>query len=142
MNKIVVLGGVLLAIFAASAQENPSVDKTQTPTSSVAAGKQTYLEYCAVCHGADGRGTGPAGSALRTPPADLTTLAKRHGGKFPEEYVANVLRFGKPFVSHGSADMPIWGPIFAQRDNGSAEAVRRRIKSLCDYLATLQEKES
>jgi hypothetical protein len=29
-------------------------------------------------------------------------LAKRHDGKFPYEYVSDVLRFGTRFVAHGS----------------------------------------
>ena len=85
---------------------------------------------------------GPAASALKTPPSDLTTLAERHGGKFPEEYVAEVVRLGKPFQAHGSVDMPVWGPIFSAREKFNEVAVRRRIKNLCSYLATLQEKES
>jgi hypothetical protein len=72
----------------------------------------------------------------------LTTLAKRHGGKFPYEYVSDVLHFGTRFASHGSSDMPIWGPVFGSIDNYDVVAVRKRIKDLSDYLASLQEKES
>ncbi len=85
---------------------------------------------------------GPAASALKTPPSDLTTLAKRYGGKFPEDYVYEIVRFGKPFQAHGSSDMPVWGPIFGARDKFNEVAVRQRIKDLCEYLKTLQEKES
>ena len=106
------------------------------------AGKKTYMEYCSACHGENAKGMGPAASALKTPPPDLTTLAKRHDGKFPEDYVAKTIRFGKPIQAHGSADMPVWGPIFNVRDKFNEAAVRQRIKNLCDYLATLQEKES
>jgi mono/diheme cytochrome c family protein len=142
MNQTVVLSALFLAIFTASANDKPAANKAPAETPDVASGKQTYVEYCAVCHGADGRGMGPAASALKTPPADLTTLAKNHDGKFPDEYVAGIVRFGKPIVAHGSTDMPVWGPIFGLRDNGNEVAVRRRIKNLCDYLATLQQKES
>ena len=90
-------------------------------------GKRTYLEYCASCHGEDGKGIGPAASALKTPPSDLTILAKMHTGNFPE---------------HGSSDMPVGGPIFGARDKFDEVAVRQRIKNLCAYLASLQEKES
>jgi len=69
-------------------------------------------------------------------------LAKRHGGKFPYEYVSDVLRFGTRILSHGSSDMPIWGPIFGSLDNYDEVAVRKRIKDLSDYLASLQQKES
>ena len=36
-------------------------------------GKDSFMAYCAVCHGADGRGNGPAAPALKTPVPDLTT---------------------------------------------------------------------
>lgn len=125
-----------------SSQGRPTSNKVQTEIPDVASGKQTYMKYCAACHGDVGNGMGPAASALKKPPPDLTTLAKRHAGKFPEEYVAEIVRFGKPIQAHGSSDMPVWGPIFNVHDKFNEVAVRRRIKNLCDYLATLQEKES
>lgn len=39
---------------------------------SIANGLQLYGEHCAVCHGEEGYGDGPAASALRPRPADLT----------------------------------------------------------------------
>jgi mono/diheme cytochrome c family protein len=142
MNRTVVLSPLLLIVIAASANDKLAANEPPAETAAVASGKQSYLEYCAACHGADGRGMGPAASALKTPPADLTTLTKRHEGKFPDDYVATIVRFGSPIPAHGSSDMPVWGPVFGLRDNGSELAVRRRIKNLCAYLATLQEKES
>jgi hypothetical protein len=68
-------------------------------------------------------------------------LAKRHGGKFPYEYVSGVLRFGTgATILHGAADMPTWGPIFHALDRNNEDVVKQRIKNLCDYLASLQEK--
>jgi mono/diheme cytochrome c family protein len=142
MNHTILCSGLLLVVFAASGQGIPSANKVQTEMPDVASGKQTYLEYCGSCHGEDGKGIGPAASALKTPPSDLTTLAKRHGGNFPEDYVAKILRLGKPIQAHGSSDMPVWGPIFGARDKFNEVAVRQRIKNLCAYLASLQEKES
>jgi mono/diheme cytochrome c family protein len=142
MNKTVLSSALLLVVCTASGQGKPPANTVQTEMPDVASGKQTYMEYCAACHGDDGKGMGPAASALKTPPSDLTTLAKRHAGKFPEEYVAEIVRFGKPIQAHGSADMPVWGPIFSARDKFIEVAVWRRIKNLCAYLATLQEKES
>jgi mono/diheme cytochrome c family protein len=119
-----------------------AANNLQSETPDVVAGKKTYMEYCAACHGEDARGMGPAASAMKTPPADLTTLAKRHDGKFPEDYVTRIVRFGQPIQAHGSVDMPVWGPIFNTRDKFIELAVRQRVKNLCQYLATLQEKES
>ena len=50
-------------------------------------GSESYGFYCAPCHGRSGKGDGPVASALRTHPADLTTLAERNGGAFPRERV-------------------------------------------------------
>ena len=52
------------------------------PTSPVS-GKEMYTNYCAVCHGTEGKGNGPAAEALKTPPSDLTVLSKKNGGKYP-----------------------------------------------------------
>ena len=108
----------------------------------VAAGKQIYTDHCAACHGADGRGHGPIASALKKPPTNLATLAMRHDGRFPEDYVARVVRSGDPIPGHGSSDMPIWGPVFSMYENGDDLGVRRRIKNLCSYLAFIQDTKS
>jgi mono/diheme cytochrome c family protein len=138
MRHIILFFALLGVLCAASAQNKPLDKSPVIPTP----GKRLYMHYCAACHGADGRGLGPAAAALKTPPSDLTTLAQRHGGKFPYEYVASVLRFGIPIVAHGSSEMPTWGPIFGSLENYNEVAVRQRIKNLCDYLASLQQKES
>jgi len=128
-------------VGTAGAQDKMPVGR-EPLASNLAAGKRTYTQYCASCHGTDARGAGPAAVVLKTAPPDLTTLAKRHGGKFPHDYVFDVLRFGTRFNSHGSSEMPIWGPIFGSLDNYNEVAVRKRIKDLSDYLASLQQKES
>lgn len=139
----------LLFTVAAVAQSNPenppssSADdprKSQLPLTYIPSGKTMYKEYCAACHGADGKGRGPATPILNTRLPDLTTLAKRHNGKFPYDYVASVLRFGPGFIAHGSAEMPVWGPIFEYLENHNEAAVRQRIKNLCDYLESIQGK--
>ena len=40
-------------------------------------GKQLYLSRCAMCHGADARGTGPLANKSNPPTPDLTTAAFR-----------------------------------------------------------------
>lgn len=78
-----------------------------------AEGKEWFRDYCASCHGEDAKGHGPAAPALKDPPADLTTLAKRNNGKFPPDYVKKVLAHGVAAPAHGTSAMPIWGPTFA-----------------------------
>ena len=137
-----VLFGALLVMVCATVAQQEGVKETRLPRATAASGKQTYVHYCAACHGTDARGNGPAAIMLKTTPPDLTTLAKRHGGKFPYDYVFDVLRFGTRFASHGSSEMPIWGPIFGSMENYDEVAVRKRIKDLSEYLASLQQKES
>jgi mono/diheme cytochrome c family protein len=142
MRHTALFNVLILAATPVGIVNKLAVDKAAVPRTIAASGKQTYLQYCASCHGPDARGNGPAAFVLKTPPPDLTTLAKRHDGKFPYRYVSDVLRFGTRIVAHGSSDMPIWGPIFGSMDNYDLVAVRKRIKDLSDYLASLQQKES
>ena len=104
-----------------------------------ASGAALYKQYCAVCHGNDLKGTGPAPEPYRAPP-DLTTLARRHGGKFPDAYVTDVLRHGVVLPAHGPAQMPVWGTDsrMTNRSDGTLAAVR--IANLTDYLRSLQIK--
>lgn len=128
-------------LCALGAQDKPPVSTAAARATIHEDAKDMYMHYCAACHGANGKGLGPSAEALRTPPSDLTTLSKRHEGKFPYEYVTSVLRFGTRIVAHGSSDMPIWGPIFGSMENYNEAAVRERIRKLCEYLASIQEKE-
>lgn len=101
-------------------------------------GVELYLQHCAVCHGSDLKGTGPAPYPYRAPP-DLTTLARRHGGSFPAKYVSTVLRNGVAMPAHGPAEMPIWGSDFAAA-RLSASEVDLRIRLLADYIRSQQGK--
>jgi mono/diheme cytochrome c family protein len=132
---------ILLLGFGVRAQENSGGDdKSQLPTAFVPSGKAMFKQYCASCHGRDAQGRGPATPTLNARVPDLTTLAKRHDGKFPSEYVESVLRFGPGFSAHGSSEMAVWGPIFQYLENYNEAAVRQRIRNLCDYLESLQQK--
>ena len=125
---------------AARAQAQPKIDQGQLPPNFVPTGKALFKQYCAACHGLDAKGHGPARATLKIPAADLTTLAKRHGGEFPTDYVSNILRFGPGVAAHGSSDMPTWGPIFQYMVNNNQPIVQKRVKNLVDYIASLQVK--
>ena len=105
-------------------------------------GRQMYVDYCAPCHGVDGRGRGPVASALKQPPTDLALLSKNNGGKFPSTHVVAVLEFGSRNPAHGTADMPVWGPVFGRIDekNSQADSAALRITNISRYLETLQAK--
>jgi len=132
-----ILTGVFL-LGACAASASP-IDDTLPPTY-VPTGQQMFKQYCAACHGSDAKGQGPLAAVLKTPPPDLTTLSRRHMGKFPYDYVKSVLEFGPGPSAHGSSDMPTWGPIFRFNDKQNERVVQQRIKNLCDFLASIQER--
>jgi mono/diheme cytochrome c family protein len=138
MRYLAITGSILLAISVALAQRQATGQQKPLPPSYLASGAVLYQQACASCHGADAKGHGPVAPALKTPPPDLTTLTRRHGGKFPYDYVTSVLLVGTSLPSHGSSDMPVWGPIFKFIDKDNKQAVLRRVKNLSDYLESLQ----
>ena len=144
--KFISLVAIVAMISAfAVAQQAPAqstttvrhVPITNTPSNS---GKDMYNSYCAVCHGTDGKGNGPAASAMKTPPTDLTTLAQKSDGKYPASHVAAVIRGQASTPSHGSQDMPIWGPLFSSIDQGRQGQVQQRVTNLVTYIEGLQAK--
>jgi mono/diheme cytochrome c family protein len=102
-------------------------------------GEQWFQAYCSPCHGIDGKGHGPAASALKTAPADLTMIAARNGGTFPRAFIAELVANGRaPVTAHGSTDMPIWGPNFVALTGGSYRPVNERIDAVVSYVESLQ----
>jgi mono/diheme cytochrome c family protein len=99
-----------------------------------------YKAYCASCHGADAKGNGPASPALKSPAGDLTALAKNNKGSFPAARVNSVLTGTAELPAHGSADMPVWGPVFRKLSNGHDPEVQLRINNLTKYLQSIQSK--
>ena len=97
-----------------------------------------FQSYCAPCHGADGRGAGPAAPALKAQPIDLTLLSRNNHGKFPDSHIIAILQFGVVTPAHGSAQMPVWGPIFGHIDRGTDAEKQLRISNLTRYLETIQ----
>ncbi len=110
------------------------------------AGKRDFDTKCAVCHGADGKGTGPFAAQLKQTLPDLTTLAKRNGGVFPTERTYAMIEGAG--AGHGTREMPVWGLDYTIQANeqlpdmpyNQAMFVRKRITALIDYLNTLQVK--
>ena len=61
-----------------SGQNAPQVKKTAVKETSPASGKEMYLQYCASCHGKEGKGDGPAAAALKAAPNNLATPPGLH----------------------------------------------------------------
>jgi mono/diheme cytochrome c family protein len=113
-----------------------NVPITQT---SITSGVEMFDTYCAVCHGKDGKGKGPAASEFKTPPSNLTLLSATHQGKFPEAYVADVIENGVAEAkAHGTKDMPVWGPAF--RSLGDNAQTKLRVFNLTKYIESMQGK--
>ena len=128
-------GTVLVAVLALYAD-----DAVTRQSASPASGRDTFVAYCASCHGADGKGDGPVAPALKVPPSDLTTLSARNNGRFPELRVYGTIRGDVRVTSHGSAEMPVWGRVFRQAGGGDTAAAQMRISNLVAYLKSIQAK--
>jgi mono/diheme cytochrome c family protein len=111
-----------------------------TASSTPVSGAELYKRHCAACHGNDLKGNGPAPPPFKDFPPDLTTMAQRHGGKFPEAYVMDVLRNGVTVPAHGLAEMPIWGLDFRASEGLNAAQVTSRITELTNYIRSRQTK--
>jgi mono/diheme cytochrome c family protein len=134
---LITLMAAILAVGMGLAQSNANVTIPFKETAATS-GKQMYANYCAPCHGADGKGHGPAAIALKRQPVDLTVLSRKNGGQFPVKHIVAVLQFGTDLPSHGSAEMPIWGPILGKLDKSSPQDQQLRISNLSRYLKTIQ----
>ena len=130
---------LLIAVLVYS-QTKPEVKHVPAPLTSAASGKEMYKSYCASCHGEIGKGNGPAASALKAVPSDLTQLSRNNSGKFPAERVVSILRGQATVTAHGNRDMPVWGPVFWHMSQGHEAEVQQRIANLTHYLETMQQK--
>ena len=104
-------------------------------------GASIFGNYCAACHGLDGRRNGPVSKALKHEVPDPTRLSLRNHGTFPVIHVRTIIMFGADNLlpAHGSKEMPIWGPIFHEiefdQDLGNV-----RLENVTKYLESIQRK--
>jgi mono/diheme cytochrome c family protein len=138
--RLILLGVTLATALGSARPQEKREQKPAARQASVASGKETFLKYCASCHGENGTGNGPVAVALRPPPSDLTMVSKRHAGKYPAGYVAAVLKFGRSLASHGSDEMPVWGSRFKELDPARDPTGEQHIDDVVAYIASLQTK--
>jgi mono/diheme cytochrome c family protein len=129
-----------LSLCAGAQAQQKTIKHAPAKPTSAASGREMYVSYCASCHGKDAKGDGPAASALKVPPADLTMLAKKNGGKYPAMRVTSVLGGQANLAAHGNKEMPVWGNVFWKMSGGHEAEVQQRIANLNHYIESLQAK--
>ena len=129
----------VLSGASAGAQTKPGTTRQYERLIYSVKGPDLFRAHCAACHGADGKGGGPVAPALKAKVPDLTVLAKNNGGKFPTARVRKFTAGDEVPISHGSREMPVWGPIFhqieADQDFGNV-----RLDNLTKYLESIQQR--
>lgn len=135
MLKRMLVAVMMLAVSAGVAQAQ-TVKKEPIKPTSAADAKKMFDSYCAVCHGKDGKGGGPAAKALAKAPADLTKLSARNNGTFPDVHVRRYIEGLDEVAAHGSRDMPMWGDLFRSLNRDTAQI---RIAGLAEYLKAMQQ---
>ena len=131
---------ILSLSVALVAQSKPTIKQVPPTRTSASSGAEMYRTYCAVCHGMDLKGKGPASPALKVQATDLTALAKNNGGKFPELKVYNSIRGEVGVAAHGSKDMPVWGDVFRDLGRGDSAETNLRLRNLTKHIESLQAK--
>ncbi|MEW6126456.1 MAG: cytochrome c [Acidobacteriota bacterium] len=120
-------GWLLLVGNAQASNKDAYVDK----------GKRLFSQYCASCHGVDGKGQGPVAGSLKTAPADLTAIQKK-GEKFPFTHIAVLIdgeKTDRSIEAHGTGKMPVWGTVFRQSRGLQKESY---IYALTKYIESIQ----
>jgi mono/diheme cytochrome c family protein len=139
IRNAVVMCALFGSVVSLDAAQQEQAKKSPVTPSNSTSGAELFKQHCAVCHGIDLKGVGPVPEPYRVPP-DLTTLARRHGGTFPDTYVADVLRSGVIMPAHGPAQMPAWGTDFREMDGFDATQVKLRTTNLKNYIKSRQTK--
>ena len=147
IKKLILMFTALIVLACTvAAQEQPQgqtekvIQHVPIKTMSPVSGKEMYTAYCAVCHGTDCKGGGPAASALKVPATDLTLLRKNNGGKYPALKVSSSIRGESALPAHGSKEMPVWGALFWSMSSGHESEVQQRVANLSHYIESLQAK--
>ena len=95
------IGGHWMAPEEAAKRPNPVV----ADRASRQRGRKLFQAHCATCHGAQGKGDGPAGAALNPKPADLTVMAGQHpDGDFAWK------------IANGRGPMPAWNGQLSEKN--------------------------
>lgn len=131
-----------IVIAAATALASGCMAGTRPELAGTPEGAELYRQHCAGCHGARGLGDGPVAPLMSVAVPDLTRIAARRGGRFPEDEVARIIDGLSPLAAHGSRQMPVWGYEFYSPDADDETAQRQateRVERLTRFLASIQQ---
>lgn len=141
MKRIAVAAGLIgigIGILAGCAwQEMPEPGE----------GAALFAENCAMCHGADARGTGELAAEIRKElgrkPADLTRLSRGNGGTFPRAHVLSYIdgytRGRLPEQNMPEFGLLLEGPIVpVDSGDGVMSPAPRPLVALMVYLESIQ----
>lgn len=140
VRRVFSLVGLFLCLAALGESQQKQIKPVPVKPTSPASSQEMYSAYCAVCHGKDGKGNGPAAEALGVPPADLTTLAKTNGNRYPFDRVRTAIAGDARLPVHGSKEMPAWGDLFWGMSQGHSSEVYLRIRNLNKHVESMQAK--
>lgn len=124
--------GLSLAFYCALPSEATAKGQDKN-----AKGRQLYITYCASCHGVDGKGGGPAASALKVSLSDLTRIPQQDG-KFPIQRIQRIIGGDDVVSGHGNREMPVWGDYFRKTRDGSVSKLN--VYALTKYIESIQAK--
>lgn len=105
-------------------------------------GRETYLKYCASCHGRQGEGDGPVSRYLKVKVADLTRLRSKNHGTYPLDRVMSSIDGSRAVRAHGDRHMPVWGEVFREELKGQKYPELTsllKVKLIAEYVGTLQK---
>jgi len=137
MSAIVAAGAGAKTQTGSQITQNPADSEKQEALIRSVEGADLYQAYCASCHGKNGKGNGPAAPALKATVPDLTVIAKNNRGEFPAARVRRIVMGEGMIASHGSREMPVWGPIFHQVE-ADVDRAPVRLENLVKYLESIQ----
>lgn len=104
-------------------------------------GAQLFRLNCAGCHGVTAHGDGPISDLISVKVPDLTQIASRNEGAFPEEKIFRIVDGQSEMPAHGR-HMPVWGYEFfgAEGDDETEhKQASARVDSIVKYLRSIQE---
>lgn len=111
-------------------------------TTDRAQARNDFNALCVDCHGADGRGAGPATAGMRPAPVDLTRVAANNGGDFPRLQVMGHIYGFTP--GRSESPMPEFGDLLDgptvpyDAGDGIPTPTPARLVALMEYVEAMQ----